>query len=49
MGVLDEARFLAVIREDIRIAMPPNPALYTGKDMLAGLMAHAYDRSVFGD
>jgi RNA polymerase sigma-70 factor (TIGR02960 family) len=45
----DPVAGLAVIREDIRIAMPPNPALFTGKDMLAGLMAHAYDRSVFGD
>jgi hypothetical protein len=29
--------------------MPPNPWLFTGKAAVAGLMAHAYDRSVFGD
>jgi hypothetical protein len=40
---------LALLREDIRVSMPPNPGLFTGKDMIAGLMAHAYDRSVFGD
>jgi RNA polymerase sigma-70 factor (ECF subfamily) len=45
----DPVAALAVIREDIRVAMPPNPGLFTGKDMIAGLMAQAYDRSVFGD
>ncbi|TVZ06132.1 sigma-70 family RNA polymerase sigma factor [Trebonia kvetii] len=40
---------LAVIREDIRLAMPPDPGLFTGKDALAGFMARAYDRSIFGD
>ena len=45
----DPVAALAVIREDIRVAMPPNPGLFSGKDAIAGLMAHAYDRSVFGD
>jgi RNA polymerase sigma-70 factor (TIGR02960 family) len=45
----DPVAALAVLREDIRVAMPPNPGLFTGKDAIAGLMAHAYDRSVFGD
>jgi len=45
----DPAAGLAVIREDIRVSMPPNPGLFTGKEAVAGLMAHAYDRSVFGD
>jgi len=45
----DPAAGLAVIREDIRLAMPPDPGLYTGKDALAGFMAIAYDRSIFGD
>jgi RNA polymerase sigma-70 factor (TIGR02960 family) len=45
----DPAAGLAVIREDIRVSMPPNPGLFTGKETVAGLMAHAYDRSVFGD
>jgi len=45
----DPVAALALLREDIRVAMPPNPGLFTGKDMIAGLMAQAYDRSVFGD
>jgi len=45
----DPVAGLAVIRDDIRIAMPPNPGLFTGKEAMAGLMAHAYDRTVFGD
>jgi len=45
----DPVAALAVIRADIRVAMPPNPGLFTGKDAIAGLMAHAYDRSIFGD
>jgi predicted transcriptional regulator len=45
----DPVAALAVIREDIRVAMPPNPGLFTGKEAIAGLMAHAYDRSIFGD
>jgi RNA polymerase sigma-70 factor (TIGR02960 family) len=45
----DPVAGLAVIRADIRVSMPPNPGLFTGKDAVAGLMAHAYDRSVFGD
>src|SRR6202046_5670212 len=40
----DPVAALAVIREDIRVAMPPNPGLYTGKEAMAGLMALAYDR-----
>jgi hypothetical protein len=38
-----------VIRADIRVAMPPNPGLFTGRDAVAALMAHAYDRAIFGD
>ena len=45
----DPVAALAVIRADIRVAMPPNPGLFTGKAAIAGLMAHAYDRSIFGD
>jgi hypothetical protein len=45
----DTAAGLAVIREDIRVAMPPNPGLFTGRDAVAGFMAHAYDRAIFGD
>jgi RNA polymerase sigma-70 factor (TIGR02960 family) len=45
----DPVAAIAVIREDIRVAMPPNPGLFTGRAAIAGLMAQAYDRSVFGD
>jgi len=45
----DMAAGLAVIREDIRVAMPPNPGLFTGRDAVAGFMAQAYDRTIFGD
>lgn len=45
----DPVAALALLREDIRVSMPPNPGLFAGKAAIAGLMAHAYDRSVFGD
>jgi RNA polymerase sigma-70 factor (TIGR02960 family) len=45
----DPVAALAVIREDIRVSMPPNPGVFDGKAAIAGLMAHAYDRSVFGN
>ena len=45
----DPVAALAVIREDIRVSMPPNPGVFDGKAAIAGLMAQAYDRSVFGD
>lgn len=45
----DPVASLAVIRDDIRVTMPPFPGVFTGRDAMAGLMAHAFDRSVFGD
>ena len=45
----DPVASLAVIREDIRVSMPPNPVLYTGKAAVAGFMALAFDHAVFGD
>ena len=45
----DPVASLAVIRDDIRVSMPPNPVLYTGKEAVAGFMALAFDRSIFGD
>jgi RNA polymerase sigma-70 factor (TIGR02960 family) len=45
----DPVAGLAAIRADIQVSMPPNPGLFTGRDKVAGLMASAYDRSVFGD
>jgi RNA polymerase sigma-70 factor (TIGR02960 family) len=45
----DPAAALAVIREDIRVAMPPIPGLHVGREAIAGLMAQAFDPSIFGD
>jgi len=44
----DPVASLAVIRSDIRVTMPPFPGIFTGRDTVAGLMAQAFDRSVFG-
>jgi len=45
----DPVAALAAIRADIRVSMPPNPGVFTGREAIAGLMAQAYDRAVFGD
>jgi RNA polymerase sigma-70 factor (TIGR02960 family) len=45
----DPAAGLALIRDDVRVSMPPSPSLFTGKSAVAGLMAQAYDRAAFGD
>lgn len=45
----DTEASLAVIREDIRVAMPPDPVAVFGRAGVAGLMAMAFDRSIFGD
>jgi hypothetical protein len=45
----DPVAALAVIREDIRVAMPPFPGLHVGREAIARLMAQAFDRSIFGD
>ncbi|HEY6495151.1 MAG TPA: RNA polymerase subunit sigma-70, partial [Trebonia sp.] len=45
----DPVASLAVIREDIRVSMPPNPGLFTGREAVSGLMSQAFDRSIFGD
>jgi hypothetical protein len=29
--------------------MPPNPGLFTGREAMAGLVAQAFDRSLFGE
>lgn len=39
----DAAAALALVREDIRVTMPPNPWCYDGKEALAGLMARAFE------
>ena len=45
----DPVAVLAVIREDVRVAMPPDPVLRIGREPVAQLAAFAFDRSVFGD
>jgi RNA polymerase sigma-70 factor (ECF subfamily) len=45
----DPAAALAAIRDDIRISMPPTRGLFDGKAAMAGLMAQAFDRSLFGE
>jgi len=45
----DMAAGLAVIREDIRVAMPPIPGLHVGREAIARLMAQAFDPAIFGD
>lgn len=45
----DPAAGLALIREDVRVAMPPNPGLFVGRDAVAGFMAQAFDRTIFGE
>ncbi len=38
---------LAVLREDVRVTMPPNPFLHEGRDAVLQLMNDAFDRSQF--
>jgi ketosteroid isomerase-like protein len=38
----DAAAALALIAEDIRVTMPPNPFLYEGREAIAGLLAAAF-------
>jgi RNA polymerase sigma-70 factor (ECF subfamily) len=45
----DPAAGLAVIREDVRVSMPPNPFSFAGKAAVGGLMAQAFDRAAFGE
>jgi RNA polymerase sigma-70 factor (TIGR02960 family) len=45
----DPVAAIAVIRADIRVSMPPNPGVFKGREVVAGFMAQAFDRSVFGD
>ena len=45
----DPVAALAVIRADIRVTMPPIPGVHVGREAMAGLMAQAFDPSIFGD
>ncbi|MGZ4271541.1 MAG: RNA polymerase subunit sigma-70 [Solirubrobacteraceae bacterium] len=43
----DIERSLALLRDDIRVTMPPHPYLYEGRDAIAGLMAEAHTSGAF--
>jgi RNA polymerase sigma-70 factor (TIGR02960 family) len=45
----DAAAAAALLRDDVRVTMPPNPWLYEGLDAIAGLMRTAFDRESMGD
>ncbi len=45
----DTAGAVALMREDIRITMPPNPWLYEGIDQMLPLLARAFDDPSIGE
>src|SRR5215469_5662681 len=45
----DPAASLALVREDVRISMPPQPVFLTGRDEMAKLMGYAFNRKEFGE
>jgi RNA polymerase sigma-70 factor (ECF subfamily) len=45
----DPAASLALIREDVRISMPPQLVFLTGRDEMARLMGYAFNRTEFGE
>ena len=45
----DAAAAAAMLRDDVRVTMPPNPWLYEGVEALMGLMRTAFDRERMGD
>lgn len=45
----DAAAAAAMLRDDVRVTMPPNPWLYEGVEALMGLMRTAFDRESMGD
>jgi RNA polymerase sigma-70 factor (TIGR02960 family) len=45
----DIAAAAAMLRDDVRVTMPPNPWLYEGVDAIVGLMRRAFDRESLGD
>ena len=45
----DAAGALALVREDIRVTMPPHPWLYEGRDALAPLMERAWGGEGMGE
>jgi RNA polymerase sigma-70 factor (ECF subfamily) len=45
----DIAAAAAMLRDDVRVTMPPNPWLYEGVEAIVGLMRRAFDRESLGD
>jgi RNA polymerase sigma-70 factor (ECF subfamily) len=45
----DIAAAAAIVRDDVRVTMPPNPWLYEGIEAITGLMRTAFDRERMGD
>ena len=45
----DVAAAAAIVRDDVRVTMPPNPWLYEGIEAITGLMRTAFDRENMGD
>ena len=45
----DTAAAAAMLRDDVRVTMPPNPSLYQGIEAIIGLMRTAFDRENMGD
>ena len=45
----DTAAAAAMLRDDVRVTMPPNPGLYDGVEAIMGLMRTAFDRENMGD
>ena len=45
----DTAAAAAMLRDDVRVTMPPNPSLYQGIEAITGLMRTAFDRENMGD
>jgi len=39
---------LMILREDVRVTMPPRAFVYTGREAVAGLVANSFDRNRFG-
>ena len=45
----DATGLAEMLREDVRVTMPPLPQIYDGIDALRPLWEHAFDESVFGE
>jgi RNA polymerase sigma-70 factor (TIGR02960 family) len=45
----DIAAAAAMLRDDVRVTMPPNPGLYEGREAIVGLMRLAFDTDAMGE